>query len=60
MMPKELKDAMKERLEKRAKELGDISFVDKIADETVATTSEELVTFLTEKNHPALTMASLL
>lgn len=59
-MPKELKDAMKERLEKRAKELGDISFVDKIADETVATTSEELVTFLTEKGHPALTMPSLL
>ena len=41
-MPKELKEALRERLEARARELGDEGFVDKIADETVATTIEEL------------------
>jgi acetyl-CoA synthase len=30
-----------------------------IADETVGTTEEEILPFLTEKNHPALTMPSL-
>ncbi len=58
-MPKELKEAMRERLEKRAEELGLDGFVDKIADETIATTSEALLEHLTKVEHPALTMESL-
>ena len=33
--------------------------LDKIADETVGTTEEEMLAFLTEKGHPALTMEPL-
>ena len=30
--------------------------MDRIADETIGTTEEEILPFLTEKNHPALEM----
>jgi acetyl-CoA synthase len=59
-MPKEMKDALREKLEVRAKEIGDEGFVDKIADETVATTAEELVAHLERVGHPALRMPALL
>jgi len=59
-MPKELKDALHDRLAARSVEIGDESFVDKIADETVATTAEELVAFLERVGHPSLTMPSIL
>jgi len=59
-MPKELKEAMRDRLVHRAEELKLDGFVDKIADESVATTSEDLLEFLTKVEHPALTMESLL
>ena len=56
-MPKELKDTVAERLNKTAKELYGIdNFTDMIGDETVSTDPEELVAFLTEHNHPALSM----
>ena len=59
-MPKELKDAMYDKLKERAEELGIPDFVDKIADETVATESAELLEFLAEKEHPALKLPSML
>ena len=60
-MPKELKDSVAARLNKTAKELYDIdNFADMIADETVTTDCEELLNFLTEKNHPVLAMDPLL
>jgi len=59
-MPKELKEYMRERLEKRAAELNLDGFMDKIADETVATNPEELLEYLTKVSHPALTMEPLL
>jgi acetyl-CoA synthase len=31
-----------------------------IADETVATTEDEVLAYITEKGHPALTMESIL
>jgi acetyl-CoA synthase len=55
-MPKMLKEEIKERLEKRAEELGVPDLVDRIADETVGTTEEEILPFLEEKKHPALEM----
>ncbi len=58
-MPKELKEALYDRLVKRAEEIGMPDLIDKIADETVATTSEELLVHLEKVGHPALTMPSL-
>ncbi len=60
-MPKELKDDVAERLNKTAFELYGIeNFVDLVADETITTDGEELLNWLTEKNHPVLGMESLL
>ena len=58
-MPKALKEQLKEQLTKRAEELGDASFVDKIADETNATTEEEVMEWCAKVEHPALTMESM-
>ncbi|MBE3574946.1 MAG: CO dehydrogenase/CO-methylating acetyl-CoA synthase complex subunit beta [Firmicutes bacterium] len=55
-MPKELKEFLRAGIEERAKELGIPDLYDKIADETVGTTPEEILPFLEEKGHPALTM----
>ncbi|MDQ0287595.1 CO dehydrogenase/acetyl-CoA synthase beta subunit, partial [Desulfofundulus luciae] len=35
-------------------------FVDKIADETVGTSGEEILPFLEEKGHPALSLPPLI
>ncbi|MDQ7850439.1 MAG: CO dehydrogenase/CO-methylating acetyl-CoA synthase complex subunit beta, partial [Armatimonadota bacterium] len=59
-MPRELKEALRDRLLVRARELGDETLVDKIADETVATTVEELRAHLERVGHPALAMPALL
>ena len=60
-MPKELKDDVGERLNKTAKELYGIdNFTDYIADETITTDCEELMNWLTEKNHPVLGMEPLM
>ena len=60
-MPKELKDDVAERLNKAAFELYGIeNFANMIADETVTTDCDGLMAFLTEKNHPVLSMESLL
>ena len=55
-MPKELKETLRDQLDKRAEELGTSDFVDKIADETIGVTEDAILPFLTEKGHPALTM----
>jgi acetyl-CoA synthase len=59
-MPKELKDALSVKLAKRAEEIGDPGFIDKIADEHVATDSAALMEFLQKVNHPALTMPPIM
>jgi len=59
-MPKHLKEEIKERLVARSTELGDPDFYDKIADDTVGTTEEEILPWLQEKKHPALEMESIL
>ncbi|MEJ2038443.1 MAG: acetyl-CoA decarbonylase/synthase complex subunit alpha/beta [Desulfosarcinaceae bacterium] len=58
-MPKSLKEEIRERLIKRGEELGCPNLVDMIADETVGTTEEEILPFLQEKGHPALSMDPL-
>jgi len=59
-MPKALKDLLRDQLTERAIEegLGE-DFVDKIADETIGVSGEEIMPYLEEKGHPALTMDSL-
>jgi len=59
-MPKHLKEEIRERLIAISTELGDPDFIDKIADETIGTTEEEILPFLQEKKHPALEMDSIL
>ena len=60
-MPKELKDDIADRLNKTAKELYGIdNFTDYVADETVTTDCEELLNWLTEKNHPVLGLEPLM
>jgi acetyl-CoA synthase len=59
-MPKILKEEIRERLIKRGKEVGIPDLVDRIADETVGTTEEEILPFLKEKNHPALSMEPII
>jgi len=59
-LPKELKEALADRIKERAAEMGLEGFYDKIADETVATTMEELYPWLQQQGHPALKMPSLL
>jgi acetyl-CoA synthase len=58
-MPKMLKEEIKDRIDARAKEIGVPDFYDKIADETVGTTEEEVIEFLKEKDHPALKLESI-
>ncbi len=55
-MPKSLKEEIKARLIKRGEELGVPDLVDRMADETVGLTEEEILPFLQEKDHPALKM----
>jgi len=58
-MPKMLKEELKERIERRGAEMGCPDLYNMIADETVGTTEEEIMPFLKEKGHPALSMPSI-
>lgn len=59
-MPKKLKEEIRERFAKLAAEAGIADLLDRIADETVGRSEEEILPFLQEKNHPALTMEPLM
>lgn len=59
-MPRMLKEELGEKLAKRGAEMGCPDLVDKIADETIGTTEDEILPFLTEKNHPALSMPPII
>lgn len=59
-MPAELKELLVDKLKRCAKELGMPDLVDKIADESKATSAEELMAFLTRVKHPALEMEPLM
>lgn len=59
-MPKEMKAFYGDRFAIRAREEGVPDLLDRIGDESVAVTGEELLQFLTAKEHPALAMESLL
>ncbi|NPV30661.1 MAG: CO dehydrogenase/CO-methylating acetyl-CoA synthase complex subunit beta [Firmicutes bacterium] len=60
-MPKELKEQLREQLNERGKELGyGDNFADMIADETIGVTPDEILPYLQEKGHPALSMEPLM
>ena len=60
-MQKELKDNMGEKINKTAKErYGIENFTDMMADETICTDCDALMSFLQEKNHPVLAMEPLM
>ena len=59
-MSKNLKDTMHDELQALCERIGEPDLLDKIADGTIATTVEELLAFLEEKGHPALSMPPLL
>lgn len=59
-MTKELKEALGDKLKKRCQEEGEPDLIDKIADESIATTSEELLAHLEKVKHPALEMPPLI
>ncbi|MCR4393802.1 MAG: CO dehydrogenase/CO-methylating acetyl-CoA synthase complex subunit beta, partial [Dehalococcoidales bacterium] len=59
-MPRMLKEEIKERFQKRAIELGIPDLLDRVADETIGTTEDAILPFLTEKNHPALSMPPII
>jgi len=55
-MPRKLKEEIRGRLEARANEDGEPGLLDKIADETVAQTEEEVLEFIQKAEHPAVAM----
>jgi acetyl-CoA synthase len=59
-MPKILKEEIGDRFKKRAEELGVPDLLDRIADETVGITEDEILPFLQEKDHPALKLDPIL
>ena len=58
-MPKELKEEMREILEKAGEREGVPDLVDKIATEENGTEEEEVLEYLTKVGHPALEMDPL-
>ncbi len=58
-MHRSLKDQLGNIINKLAAEQGIENFIDMIADETVATTEEEVLAHITRMNHPALSMPSM-
>jgi acetyl-CoA synthase len=59
-LSKNVKEEFAEELKEACERGGVPDLMDKIADGTVATTVDELLPFLEEKGHPALTMESIL
>ena len=59
-LSKNVKEEFAEELKEVCERAGVPDLVDKMADGTIATTVDELLPFLEEKGHPALTMESLL
>jgi acetyl-CoA synthase len=59
-MPKDLKEAIRERFQKEAERIGEPDLWDKIATEEDATTEEEVMAHLEKVGHPAVTMDPLM
>jgi CO dehydrogenase/acetyl-CoA synthase beta subunit len=58
-MSANLKDSMREELQKVCDDIGEPDLLDKIPDGRSATTVEDLLAFLEDVGHPSLTMDPL-
>jgi acetyl-CoA synthase len=58
-MPSQLKEELKSQLVKKLADRNTSDLFEKIADETIATSIEDLIIFLDQVKHPALTMKPL-
>jgi acetyl-CoA synthase len=59
-MPRHLKEELREKIDEQGRRLGVENLADRIADETVGVTQEEILPFLKEKKHPALEMEPMI
>jgi acetyl-CoA synthase len=59
-MPRMLKEELRSSFESRAKEIGIPDLLDKVADESVGTTVEEIMPYLQKVSHPALALQPLM
>ncbi len=59
-MPKKLKKEIAVNFNARAKEIGIIDLIERIADETIGTTEETILPFLEARKHPALSMEPII
>ena len=59
-MPRHLKEELRDKINEQGKLLGVENMADRIADETVGMTQEEILPFLKEKKHPALEMEPMI
>lgn len=59
-MPRELKESMRATLAPRFEDMGQPDFLNMVCDETIAESEDEVLAFLTDVGHPALSMESLL
>jgi acetyl-CoA synthase len=59
-MPKQLKEAIRERFQKEAQRVGEPKLLDLIASEDDARTEEEVLAHLQKVGHPALSLAPLI
>jgi acetyl-CoA synthase len=59
-MPKILKDEIRDRLQKRAEEENAPDLVEMIADDEVGITEDEVLRYIKEKEHPALSMEKVM
>ncbi len=55
-LPKALKEMLRDKIDVLGKERGVENLTDRIADETVGVTEDEIMPFLQEKEHPAVSM----
>jgi acetyl-CoA synthase len=58
-MDRVLKEELAPILEEIGKREGMDDFIERIADETIAITEEEVLEYISKKNHPALAMPPL-
>ncbi|MDD5568518.1 MAG: CO dehydrogenase/CO-methylating acetyl-CoA synthase complex subunit beta, partial [Candidatus Omnitrophica bacterium] len=59
-MPRELKESLGGRLRKRCEEIGEPDLLEKIADETIATASDDLLAYLEKVKHPVRSLEPLM
>ena len=59
-MPRHLKEELRDKINEQGKLLGVENMADRIADETVGMTQEDILPFLKAKKHPALEMEPMI